>query len=230
MKRITLLSSVVMTGIAAMFLASSCAGSTPEPPARGGTTNHWGGHSIVINDHIFGPRAGVPGGTWPFGSDELRPYYVRASEILWKTPAVREQWRPQAEAGLVPMERYAELRGAERRLGLAGTVLQANQALLDLLGYAHEDYVGLHVSEVHAHPEVVADMLAALANRDTLTDCSARLRCQDGSIRDVLINANAYWKGAGSFTHTVSSGTSRKSTDPRLSIRRCSESVPTPWR
>ena len=34
MKRITLLSSVVMTGIAAMFLASSCAGSTPEPPAR----------------------------------------------------------------------------------------------------------------------------------------------------------------------------------------------------
>ena len=56
----------------------------------GGTTNHWGGHSVVINDHIFGPRVGVPGGTWPFGGDELRPYYVRASEILWKTPAVRE--------------------------------------------------------------------------------------------------------------------------------------------
>ena len=34
MKRMTLLSSVVMTGIAAMLLASSCAGSTPEPPAR----------------------------------------------------------------------------------------------------------------------------------------------------------------------------------------------------
>ena len=31
-----------------------------------------------------------------------------------------------------------------------GTVLHANQALLDLLGYAHADYVGLHVSEVHA--------------------------------------------------------------------------------
>ena len=84
-----------------------------------------------------------------------------------------------------------------------GTVLQANQALLDLLGYAHEDYVGFHVSEVHAHPEVLADMLAALANRDTLTDCSARLRCQDGSIRDVLINANAYWKG-DRFVHTHS--------------------------
>ena len=50
----------------------------------GGTTNHWGGHSVVINANIFGPRAGVPGGKWPFGSDELRSYYVRAAEILRK--------------------------------------------------------------------------------------------------------------------------------------------------
>ena len=82
-----------------------------------------------------------------------------------------------------------------------GTVLHANQALLDFLGYAHADYVGLHVSEVHADPEVVADILSVLAKRDRLTDCSARLQCQDGSIREVLINSHAYWKG-DQFAHT----------------------------
>ena len=72
-----------------------------------------------INANIFGSRAGVPGGQWPFGSDELRPYYIRAAEILKKREGVREQWRPQAEAGLVPMERYAGSTVAENRLGPA---------------------------------------------------------------------------------------------------------------
>ena len=82
-----------------------------------------------------------------------------------------------------------------------GTVLHANQALLDLLGYAHADYVGLHVSEVHADLEVAADILSVLAKRDRLTDCPARLRCQDGSNREVLISSHAYWKG-DQFAHT----------------------------
>ena len=84
-----------------------------------------------------------------------------------------------------------------------GTVLQANQALLDLLGYKPADFVGLHVSEVHADPEVVADILTALANRDTLTDYATRLRCGDGSIREVQISLNAYSKG-DQFVHTHS--------------------------
>ena len=37
----------------------------------GGTTNHWGGHSVVINEHIFGPRAGVVGGAW---QSDLSPH------------------------------------------------------------------------------------------------------------------------------------------------------------
>ena len=84
-----------------------------------------------------------------------------------------------------------------------GTILQANQALLDLLGYTHADYVGLHVSEVHADPAVVADILTALANRDTLTDYATRLRRGDGSVREVLISLNTYSKG-DQFVHTHS--------------------------
>ena len=32
-------------------------------------------------------------------------------------------------------------------------------------------------------------------------DCAARLRCKDGSIRDVLINSNVLWEG-DKFIHT----------------------------
>ena len=83
----------------------------------GGTTNHWGGHSVVINPNIFKRRPGVPGGEWPFGSDELRPYYTRAAEILHKRPGVNDRWEPESEAGLVPMERYGGSTSDELRLG-----------------------------------------------------------------------------------------------------------------
>ncbi len=84
----------------------------------GGTTNHWGGHSVVINEHVFGSRSGVPQGDWPFGADELRPYYADASRILSKK-RIRPAWRPAIEAGLVPMERYPGGSDEDRRLGRA---------------------------------------------------------------------------------------------------------------
>ncbi|MPY87611.1 MAG: hypothetical protein GEU99_06800 [Luteitalea sp.] len=48
----------------------------------GGTTNHWGGHTLPINAHVFGHRPGVPGGEWPFPKSELDPYYERAAVFL----------------------------------------------------------------------------------------------------------------------------------------------------
>lgn len=83
----------------------------------GGTTNHWGGHSVVINPNIFDRRAGVPGGEWPLSSDELRPFYERARQILRKRRPVPERWPRTPHAGLVPMERYAGTDVADRRLG-----------------------------------------------------------------------------------------------------------------
>jgi choline dehydrogenase-like flavoprotein len=73
----------------------------------GGTTNHWGGHSVVINSNVFRPRRGVPGQEWPFGSEDLRPYYKRAAEVLRMRRPVRERWEPKSQTGLVPMERYS---------------------------------------------------------------------------------------------------------------------------
>lgn len=109
----------------------------------GGTTNHWGGHSVVINRNIFEQRAGVPGGEWPFGSEELRPYYPRAAAILRKSGRVRERWAPEPRAGLVPMERYGGTRPPDRRLGAAYRADLQRASLQVLL---HASVTALHPS------------------------------------------------------------------------------------
>jgi PAS domain S-box-containing protein len=81
------------------------------------------------------------------------------------------------------------------RVNREGTILWANPAELELLGYTAEEYVGHPIAEFHADPELASDILARLAARETLRGVNARLRCKDGSIKHVLINANVRWLG-----------------------------------
>ena len=76
-----------------------------------------------------------------------------------------------------------------------GTILWANRAELELLGYTTEEYVGHTIAEFHEDPALANDILARLAARETLRGVEARMRCKDGSVRNVLINANARWVG-----------------------------------
>ncbi|HJQ27210.1 MAG TPA: GAF domain-containing protein [Blastocatellia bacterium] len=82
-----------------------------------------------------------------------------------------------------------------------GTIIWANQAELDLLGYTREEYIGHHIAEFHADEETIGDMLRRLSNKETLHSYEARLRCKDGSIRHVLISSNVRWDGER-FIHT----------------------------
>ncbi len=86
-------------------------------------------------------------------------------------------------------------------VGPDGYIVWANQAELDLLGYSHEEYIGHHISEFYADTDVIDDILRRLQANETLHDYEARLLCKDGSIKDVLINSNVYWKD-GKFIHT----------------------------
>lgn len=109
----------------------------------------------------------------------------------------------------------AELRDSQRDLtdffenanvglhwvGPGGLILRANQAELDMLGYEREEYVGRHISEFHADSAVIDDILTRLLRGETLHDYPARLRCKDGSIRDVLINSSGAFE-EGQFLHT----------------------------
>jgi choline dehydrogenase-like flavoprotein len=82
----------------------------------GGTTNHWGGHSVVINEHIFGQRPGVPQGHWPINAEDLRPFYRRAAEQLGAQSTVPEHRVAQPKTGLLAMERYP-IGGDQMRMG-----------------------------------------------------------------------------------------------------------------
>jgi PAS domain S-box-containing protein len=86
-------------------------------------------------------------------------------------------------------------------VGPDGMILWANRTELEMLGYAREEYVGNHISEFHADGPVIEDILWRLSNHETLHNYEARLRCKDGSIRQVLISSNVLWED-NKFIHT----------------------------
>ncbi|HYE86097.1 MAG TPA: PAS domain S-box protein [Vicinamibacterales bacterium] len=86
-------------------------------------------------------------------------------------------------------------------VGPDGTILRANRAELEMLGYAEAEYVGRNIADFHADREVIDDILRCLWNGDRLRNYEARMRCKDGSIRHVLIDSSVLWEG-GEFIHT----------------------------
>ncbi|WP_313943322.1 MULTISPECIES: PAS domain-containing protein [Calothrix] len=82
-----------------------------------------------------------------------------------------------------------------------GTIIWANQAELDLLGYSRFEYIGHSITEFHVDRHVIEDIMARLGRNETLQNYEARLRCKDGSIRYVLIHSNVLWEN-GKFIHT----------------------------
>ncbi|MGI8905189.1 MAG: PAS domain-containing sensor histidine kinase [Candidatus Sumerlaeaceae bacterium] len=86
-------------------------------------------------------------------------------------------------------------------VGPDGTILWANPAELQLLGYSREEYIGRHIAEFHADAPVIDDILHRLTGDEILCEYPARLVCKDGSIRDVLIDSSVY-RVDGAFIHT----------------------------
>ena len=86
-------------------------------------------------------------------------------------------------------------------VGPDGTVLWVNQAELDMLGYAREEYVGRNISEFHADPQIIEDMLSRLLRGEALRDYEARLRCKNGTIRHVQVSSSGLFEH-GKFIHT----------------------------
>lgn len=82
-----------------------------------------------------------------------------------------------------------------------GTILRANRAELELLGYAPDEYVGRHITDFHADAPVIDEILKRLSCGDTLDRYPARLRAKDGSIRHVLITSNSRFE-EGEFVNT----------------------------
>ena len=59
-------------------------------------------------------------------------------------------------------------------VGADGRIIAANQAELDLLGYMAEEYIGHHISEFHADPAIIDDILQR--EREHLQEANGRLQ------------------------------------------------------
>ncbi|HYN84845.1 MAG TPA: PAS domain S-box protein [Pyrinomonadaceae bacterium] len=87
-------------------------------------------------------------------------------------------------------------------VGADGTILWANRAELEMLGYDEGEYVGHNIAEFHVDREAIDDILCRLSSGEALDNYEARLRRKDGAVRHVLINSNVMWGEQGEFVHT----------------------------
>lgn len=99
-----------------------------------------------------------------------------------------------------------------------GIIVYANNAELDMLGYTADEYLGHKISEFHVDQPVIESIFSKLMNHEQLDNHEARLRCKDGSIREVSINSNVFFNKE-KFIHTrcfTRDNTSRKKTEKLL--------------
>jgi PAS domain S-box-containing protein len=82
-----------------------------------------------------------------------------------------------------------------------GTIIWANQAELEMLGYSSEEYIGHNISEFHVDAPVLQDILNRLFRGERIMEYEARLRAKDGSLRQVIIDSSALFE-EGKFVHT----------------------------
>ena len=66
-----------------------------------------------------------------------------------------------------------------------GTILWANKAELELLGYGADEYIGHQLTEFYADQYATCDMLDRLTRGQKLDRYPARIRAKDQSIKHV---------------------------------------------
>ncbi|MBI2078287.1 MAG: PAS domain S-box protein, partial [Euryarchaeota archaeon] len=111
------------------------------------------------------------------------------------------------------------------RIGPDGTVLWANERELGMFGYTADEYVGRNLAEFHVEAAVAGDLMARLRKGARIRGAEARVRCKDGTVKDVVIDADAHFENGGfvharSFTRDV---TERKRAEREL--RRLNEEL-----
>jgi PAS domain S-box-containing protein len=77
-----------------------------------------------------------------------------------------------------------------------GTILWANRADYEPLGYTREEYVGHRIAEFHADSDVLDDMLKRLSKGETFYNYRARLHHKNGSFQNVLIASSVLFDDA----------------------------------
>src|SRR5688572_16616902 len=74
-------------------------------------------------------------------------------------------------------------------VGPDGTILAANQADLDLLGYESHEYVGRNIADFYVDQTQISDILRELAAGEVMNERASLLRCRDGTTKEVVITS-----------------------------------------
>jgi PAS domain S-box-containing protein len=111
-------------------------------------------------------------------------------DITW-----RKQLEEELRASRSDLEDYFE----QAPVGMhwvdhRGTILRANQAELELLGFRREEYVGRQIADFHVDEAKIRSILASLSRGERLDRVPARLRAKDGSIKHVLISSSGRFR------------------------------------
>src|SRR5215471_17273801 len=75
-----------------------------------------------------------------------------------------------------------------------GTILWANRADYEPLGYTREEWVGHHAA--------LGDMWQRRSKGETIYNYPTRVRHKNGSLQNVLISSSVLFDDAGNFVHT----------------------------
>lgn len=81
-------------------------------------------------------------------------------------------------------------------VGSDGTILRANRAELEMLGFAPAEYIGHNIAEFHVDQAVIKDILARLLRGELIRRCETRMRAKDGSIKHVLLDSSGHFRGS----------------------------------
>jgi PAS domain S-box-containing protein len=144
---------------------------------------------------VYAPKAGF------FDENELGLLTQVGDDISFALTAMADlAARKEAEEALRRSEHNLAVFFNHAPIGLvwlsaSGTILRANQALLDLLGCPARDCLGHSFSEFLAEPSQGYELLASLAARETIRNFRLPMRGKNGAIRHVLVAANSIWSG-----------------------------------
>jgi PAS domain S-box-containing protein len=199
--------------------AVACAAVLVATIVRGALTPVWGDALPFVTFYPAAMLAAWYGGLGP-GIAAIA-LSVPVAMLLWVPPAARWDAGHAVAvavfaAGNLALAALADAHHRARRVlddffenaavgmqwvGADGKIVRANKAELALLGYDAAEYVGRHLADFHVDQAGIADLLARSGRGERVRDHPARLRAKDGSLREVLIDANALWR-AGRFVHT----------------------------
>ena len=142
---------------------------------------------------VYAPQAGF------FDENELRLLTQVSDEISYALTAISDlAARKQAEEALRRSEYNLSIFFNQAPIGLVwlsagGTILRANLAQLDLLGYPAKEYLGQSFLKFCGDASQGLELLRRLAAKETVRNFPMTRRRKDGTIRHVLVDANSFW-------------------------------------